>query len=194
MSEQASGQQMSAHTPKLVILDRDGVINEKLEGYVRTPEEWTPIDGSIEAMVELHRNDYQLVVASNQAGIGRGIMTIDDLIAVHAKMQSLLGAHRVQVDGLFFCPHAPTEKCECRKPKPGLLNDIARRYHLSLENTFFIGDSIRDVQAATAAGAKPMMVRTGLGATEAKQAPAGVPIHDNLAAAAAAILNPATKQ
>ena len=180
--------QKKAMSEKVIILDRDGVINKKIDGYVRTPDEWVPIDGSLDAMIELHRSNYRLVVATNQAGIGHGIMTVDDLIMVHAKMQSMLGVQRAHVDGLFFCPHAPQAKCKCRKPEPGLLNSIARRYRISLTNTYFIGDSMVDVKAGLAAGAKPMMVRTGLGETESEKVGDDIPVYDNLAEATRAIL------
>lgn len=173
---------------RLIILDRDGVINRRIDGYIRRPEEWEPIEGSIEAMVDLYRRGYHIVIATNQAGIGRGLMTVDDLIKVHEKLSAALGVYRAQVDALFFCPHAPDARCKCRKPQPGLLNSIARRYRSAIDGTFFVGDSLSDVEAAQAAGAKPMMVRTGRGATEAERAPAAVPVYDNLAAAVNAIL------
>ena len=167
---------------RLIILDRDGVINENRPDYVRTPDEWRPLKGSIEAMVSLYRHGYRLVIASNQSAIGRGLMSVNDLIRIHAKMQGILGESRAQADGLFFCPHAPNAKCECRKPRPGLLKSIAGRYRRSLDGVLFVGDSMRDVKAAYAAGALPVLVRTGLGSREERDAPSTVPVYNDLAA------------
>ena len=180
----------SPENKRLIILDRDGVINQQLEGYISRPEDWQPIDGSIEAIVDLYRRGYRFAIATNQAGIGRGVMTVDDLLAVHKKMLLILAVYRVQIEAVFFCPHTPEDGCKCRKPETGLLESIAKRLDVRLSDTLFIGDSMRDVQAALAVGAKPMMVRTGRGAVESEQAPEGVPIYDDLSAVADAILGP----
>ena len=172
----------------LIILDRDGVINERVPGYVKTPEEWVPIAGSIEAMVDLYQHGYRLVIASNQSGIGRGVMGVEDLRKVHEKMESLLRENQTHIDGLFFCPHAPKDHCECRKPKPGMLNSIAQRMHRNLKGVVFVGDSITDVEAANAAGATPVIVRTGLGRKTEEEAPKNVPVYDDLAAVARDLL------
>lgn len=167
---------------KLIILDRDGVINRNKPDYVRTPDEWIPLEGSVAAMASLHKHGYRIAIASNQSAVGRGIMSVEELMKVHTKMRDILSVSHVPIDGLFFCPHPPGAGCVCRKPQPGLLNDIAARYHRSLDGVLFVGDTLRDVQAAVAAGAQPVLVRTGLGAHEVKKAPPEVPVYENLAA------------
>ena len=175
---------------KLVILDRDGVINENPEGYVTTPDEWRPIPGSLEAIAKLHQGDWHVVVASNQSAIGRGLITLEDLSKIHRKMDRALEELGGRIDGLFFCPHAPDAGCNCRKPKPGLLEDITRRLHAELGGVPFIGDTQKDVDAARAAGAQAMLVRTGKGEATSKTAgfPKDVPVFKNLAEAADSLL------
>lgn len=153
---------------KLVILDRDGVINQDSAGYVKAPEEWQPIAGSIEAMAHLYHLGWRMVIVSNQSAIGRGLMTLDALHRIHITMQNLLNERGARVEALFFCPHTPTSRCRCRKPKPGLLHQVTRRFQIDLRGKWFIGDTLKDVQAAQAVGAKPVLVRTGQGETTAK--------------------------
>ncbi len=149
--------------PELVILDRDGVINEDSDEYIKSAEEWVAIPGSLEAIARLNHAGVGVVVASNQSGIGRGLFTMDDLNQIHAKFQRALARVGGHVDGIFFCPHLPDAGCECRKPAPGLLRSISLRFALALTEIPFIGDTRGDVEAALAARAKPVLVRTGKG-------------------------------
>ncbi len=175
---------------KLVILDRDGVINEDSDDYIKSVEEWIPIDGSIEAIARLNQAGYNIVVASNQSGITRGYFTISTLNAMHEKMHELVQLAGGHIDGVFFCPHVPSDQCECRKPEPGLLYEIADRFSVSLDKVFFIGDSLSDIEAAKNANARPLLVRTGKGKiTEQNITDHPVPVFDNLAEASQAIIN-----
>jgi D-glycero-D-manno-heptose 1,7-bisphosphate phosphatase len=171
--------------PELVILDRDGVINEDSDDYIRSPEDWVPIPGSLEAIARLNHAGVIVVVASNQSGIGRGLFTLRDLNRIHAKFQRALARVGGHVDGIFFCPHPPDAGCECRKPAPGLLRSISLRFSLSLSDVPFIGDTKRDVEAALAARARPVLVRTGKGMRSLHEHPglARYPWFDDLAAA-----------
>lgn len=176
---------------KVIILDRDGVINEDSDDYIRSPEEWIPIPGSLEAIARLHHAGWRILVASNQSGLARGYFTIDDLNAMHRKMNRELARHGASVEAVFFCPHAPADGCQCRKPRPGLLEDIARRLQLDLTGVPVVGDSLRDVQAARAVGASPVLVLTGKGALTLSahgDELAGVCIQPNLAAVADALI------
>ena len=175
---------------KLVILDRDGVINHDSDDYIKSVDEWIAIDGSIEAIVRLNQAGYNVAVATNQSGISRGYFTISTLNAMHQKMYELVQLAGGHIDGVFFCPHSPSDLCECRKPEPGLLYEIADRFTVSLDNVFFIGDSFSDIQAARNANAKPVLVRTGKGErTESKLNDSTVPVYDNLSATVKALLN-----
>ena len=175
---------------KLVILDRDGVINHDSDDYIKSVDEWIAIDGSIEAIVRLNQAGYNVAVATNQSGISRGYFTISTLNAMHQKMYELVQLAGGHIDGVFFCPHSPSDLCECRKPEPGLLYEIADRFTVSLDNVFFIGDSFSDIQAARNANAKPVLVRTGKGErTESKLSDSTVPVYDNLSATVKALLN-----
>ena len=176
---------------KLIILDRDGVINEDSDDYIKSVDEWLPIPGSIQAMGKLYQAGYTLVVATNQSGIARGYFDLPVLHAMHSKMGKLLEQYGGQVDAVFFCPHGPDDKCECRKPGDGMLRDIAKRYQVNLKSVNLIGDSMRDIQAARSVGAKPILVRTGKGErtiTKHSVELEGVPVYKDLAQAAAAIL------
>jgi D-glycero-D-manno-heptose 1,7-bisphosphate phosphatase len=148
---------------KLIIIDRDGVINEDSDAYIKSPEEWIPIPGSIEAIARLNRAGYTVAVATNQSGLSRGYFDLNTLSAMHRKMESLLTEQGGHVDAVFYCPHGPKDGCDCRKPKPGLLNDIGERFQIKLDNVFFVGDTIGDIRAALAANAKPVLVKTGKG-------------------------------
>ena len=145
----------------LVILDRDGVINHDSDNYIRSPEQWRPIDGSLEAIARLTRGGYRVVVATNQSGIARGYFDVDTLNAIHNHMLDAIRRKGGSISAIAFCPHAPTDYCECRKPKPGLLLSLAERLKTSLTNVPFVGDSLSDLQAARAAGALPVMVLSG---------------------------------
>ena len=149
---------------QLVILDRDGVINEDSDEYIKSPGEWHPIPGSLAAVARLHRAGWRVVVATNQSGVARGLFDLDTLMRIHEKMYRSVRDAGGQIDAVFFCPHAPADNCRCRKPRPGLLLDIASRLRIDLTGVPLIGDSIRDLQAARAAGARPLLVRTGKGA------------------------------
>ncbi|MGB1799333.1 MAG: D-glycero-beta-D-manno-heptose 1,7-bisphosphate 7-phosphatase [Gammaproteobacteria bacterium] len=168
----------------LIILDRDGVINEDSDDYIKSPNEWHPIEGSLQAIGSLTKNGYQVVIATNQSGIGRKLFTIDDLNAIHSKMKSHLAQYGGIIDAIFFCPSTPRENCECRKPKPGMYFDISERLRTPLNKVYCIGDKMTDVKAAQSAGGKPVLVRTGKGQSEIDQGlvPKGIPIYDSLAA------------
>lgn len=149
--------------PKLVILDRDGVINEDSDDYVKTEDEWIPIPGSLESIARLNHAGILVVVATNQSGIGRGLIAPEDLNRMHAKFHRGLARVGGHVDGIFFCPHTPEATCPCRKPAPGLLRSISARFGVPLVGAISIGDSKRDVDAAAAVRAQPILVRTGKG-------------------------------
>ena len=148
---------------KLVILDRDGVINYDSASYIKRPEEWKPIPGSLEAMARLTQSGYHVVVASNQSGIARGLFDMATLNAIHDKMHRALGHLGGRIDAVFFCPHAGEAKCRCRKPEAGLLEDISHRFNVNLKDVPSIGDAQRDLEAAAAVGAQPILVLTGKG-------------------------------
>jgi D-glycero-D-manno-heptose 1,7-bisphosphate phosphatase len=149
---------------KLVILDRDGVINQDSDQFIKNPGEWKPIPGSLEAIARLNHTGYRVVVASNQSGIGRGLFDMGALNAINDKMYRTLAQVGGRIDALFYCPHAAEADCDCRKPKPGMFLDIAQRFNVDLAGVPSVGDSLRDLQAAAAAGAQPMLVLTGKGA------------------------------
>jgi D-glycero-D-manno-heptose 1,7-bisphosphate phosphatase len=148
---------------KLVILDRDGVINQDSDQFIKNPDEWKPIPGSLEAIARLNHSGYRVVVASNQSGIGRGLFDMAALNAINDKMYRALGLFGGHIDALFYCPHAAEADCDCRKPKPGMFLDIAQRFNVSLSGVPSVGDSLRDLQAAATAGAQPILVLTGKG-------------------------------
>jgi D-glycero-D-manno-heptose 1,7-bisphosphate phosphatase len=149
------------HATKLVILGRDGILNAYREGHVTAPEEWLPIDGALEAVSRLNHAGWHVVVATNQAGIGRGMIDMSAVNAVHAHMNQQLMAHGARLDAVFFCPHTPEDNCDCRKPKPGMMQDIGRRYGTDLSLVPMVGDTLRDLQAAHAAGCEPHLVLSG---------------------------------
>jgi D-glycero-D-manno-heptose 1,7-bisphosphate phosphatase len=169
---------------KLIILDRDGVINYDSDQFIKSPQEWRPIEGSMEAIALLNQWGWRVVVATNQSGVGRGLFDMDTLAAIHDKMHRTVAQAGGRIDAIFFCPHAADSKCACRKPKPGMLLEIAERFNVDLNDVPVVGDSLRDLQSAVAAGAQPVLVRTGKGGkTEADpELPPGTPVHDNLAA------------
>jgi len=172
---------------KLVILDRDGTINHDSDQFIKSPAEWKPIKGSLEAIARLTQAGWHVVVATNQSGIGRGLFDMATLNAIHDTMHRAAHQAGGRIDAVFFCPHAGDSNCECRKPKPGMLLEIARRMNAELEDVPMVGDSLRDLQAAAAAGAKPVLVLTGKGRNtrDAGGLPAGTAIHPDLAAFAA---------
>ena len=175
---------------KLVILDRDGVINHDSPSYIKSPSEWKPIPGSLEAIALLNQAGFRVMVATNQSGVGRGLFDMATLNAIHDKMHRALGLAGGRVDGIFYCPHAQETGCGCRKPRPGLLEDIGRRLGVSLDGVPVIGDSLRDLQAGAAVGAQPVLVLTGKGrlTRETGGLPPNTLIHADLAGAVQALL------
>lgn len=166
----------------LIILDRDGVINEDSDDYIKSPDEWHAIPGSLEAIATLNRHNYQVVIVSNQSGIGRKLFTVDDLNAINIKMETHLAQYGGRIDAIFFCPHTPKDKCQCRKPKPGLYNEVSNRLRVALNKVYCVGDKMTDIQAAQSAGAKPILVKTGKGKDEivSDNVPSGIPIYKDL--------------
>lgn len=171
---------------KLVILDRDGVINEDSDAFIKSPEEWKPIPGSLDAIGRLSRAGWRVVVASNQSGLRRKLLDIEALNRIHDKMHRQLAEVGGRIDAIFICPCLPKEKCACRKPGSGMLNALSERLHLPLTQVPFIGDRASDLEAARAGGARPWLVRTGSGAkTEVSGVDlSDVTVVDDLAAAA----------
>ena len=172
----------------LVILDRDGVINQDSSEFVKSVDEWLPLAGSIDAIARLSAAGFTVAVASNQSGLARGLFDSAALLAMHQKLHDLVSAAGGRVDRIVMCPHGPDDACACRKPRPGLLLELGRHYGVPLADVPVIGDSLRDLQAAAAAGARPILVRTGNGAKTAEQLPPeldGVEVFDDLAAVAA---------
>jgi D-glycero-D-manno-heptose 1,7-bisphosphate phosphatase len=168
----------------LIILDRDGVINEDSSDYIKAPEEWHVIAGSIEAIVKLKQAGHQVVVATNQSGVGRGYYSEQTLQAIHQKMHDLLAQHGVKLDAIYYCPHKPEDGCDCRKPKPGLLQQIKNDFNTDFSDAILIGDSWRDIQAAKAMQCAAVLVLTGKGQTTFKehQSEIDFPVYKNLAA------------
>ena len=175
----------------LIILDRDGVINQDSDDYIKTPGEWIPIPGSLEAIARLNHAGYRVIVATNQSGLGCGYFNIDATNAIHRKMQQKLSVFGAQIEAIFLCPHTPDANCRCRKPLPGLLEDIAKRLQIDMAGVPMIGDSLRDVQAAVTVGASPLLVLTGKGQSTVREYTddlVNVPIYKDLSAAADALL------
>ena len=176
---------------KLIILDRDGVINEDSDDYIKSPDEWMPIPGSLDAIARLNHAGYSVAIASNQSGIARGYFSLETLVAMSVKMNDMLALLGGRIDAMFFCPHGPKDGCDCRKPKPGMLTEIGNRFQTGLGNVFFVGDNMNDVMAAQAAGAIPLVVRTGKGEQTARMVAendADIPVYNDLADVANAIL------
>jgi D-glycero-D-manno-heptose 1,7-bisphosphate phosphatase len=148
---------------RLIILDRDGVINHDSDQYIRSPDEWRPIPGSLEAIARLNHAGFRVVVATNQSGLGRGLYDTATMIAINDKMHRALAHVGGRIDAVFFCPHTAESDCDCRKPKAGMLLEIGRRFGIDLTGVPCIGDSLRDLQAAEAVGAQPILVLTGKG-------------------------------
>ncbi|MCI3952201.1 MAG: D-alpha,beta-D-heptose 1,7-bisphosphate phosphatase [Burkholderiales bacterium] len=175
---------------KLFILDRDGVINYDSPSYIKSPEEWKPIPGSLEAIAQLNQSGYHVVVASNQSGIGRGLFDMATLNAIHDKMHRALGQVGGHIDAVFFCPHADEAGCNCRKPRAGLLEEIGHRFNINLKGVPSIGDAQRDLEAAAAVGAQPVLVLTGKGdkTRQAGTLPPGTLVFADLAEAVKSLL------
>lgn len=178
---------------KLVILDRDGTINSDSEDFVKTPEEWMPLPGALEAIARLNHAGWHVVIASNQSGLGRGLFDVASLNAMHAKMHKMLAALGGRVDAVFYCPHSPEESCNCRKPLPGLFEQIGARFGVQLLGVPTAGDSLRDLLAGAAAGCEPHLVLTGKSAqyrngVPPEGLPPGTLVHRDLSAFADFIL------
>jgi len=172
---------------KLVILDRDGTINQDSDEYVKSAEEWIPMPGALEAIARLNHAGWHVVVASNQSGLGRGLFDVAALNAMHTKMHKLLAAAGGRIDAVFYCPHSPEETCNCRKPQSGLFEQIGERYGMDLKGIHTVGDTLRDLQAGATVGCKPHLVLTGKGEKLKGQAlpidyPEDTRVHDDLGA------------
>ncbi len=169
---------------KLIILDRDGVINHDSDQFIKSPEEWQPIDGSLDAIAFLTQAGYTLAVATNQSGIARGYFNVQTLNEMHAKMHKLVRQAGGEISGVWFCPHTADSNCDCRKPKTGMILDILDRFQAQASETYLVGDSLRDLQAIASAGGKPILVRTGKGmktlAQDSENLPRGTQIFDSL--------------
>lgn len=170
---------------KLIVLDRDGVINEDSDDYIKSPEEWIAIPGSAAAIARLNQAGYQVVVATNQSGVGRGYYDLATLDAIHDKMRDTVAAEGGEIKGIFFCPHSPEEGCDCRKPKSGLIDQIQQALNTDVSGCYIVGDSARDLVCGVQRGCLPVLVRTGKGE---RTLAAGLPeevsdarIHDSLA-------------
>jgi D-glycero-D-manno-heptose 1,7-bisphosphate phosphatase len=146
---------------KLVILDRDGTINVDSDEFIKTPEEWQPLPGALEAIARLNHAGWHVAVASNQSGLGRGLFDVGSLNSIHAKMHKSLAALGGRIDAVFYCPHTPDDNCQCRKPLPGLFEQIGERFGVDLRTTHVVGDTSRDLQAGSAVGCQPHLVLTG---------------------------------
>jgi D-glycero-D-manno-heptose 1,7-bisphosphate phosphatase len=175
---------------KLVVLDRDGVINRDSDQFIKSPEEWRPLPGSLEAIARMNHAGFRVVIATNQSGVGRGLFEMATLNAIHEKMHRALALVGGHVDAVFFCPHTADALCECRKPKTGMLKEIGVRFGVDLTGVPCIGDSLRDLTAAEAAGAQPILVLTGKGEKTLREGsfPGNTVIFPDLAFAASALL------
>ena len=171
--------------PKLIILDRDGVINYDSAQFVKSPDEWRPLPGSIEAIARLNQNGYRVVVATNQSGVGRGLFDMSTLNSINDKMMELVFRQGGRIDAVFFCPCTAEQKCHCRKPDTGMFEDIAARFHVNLTGVPTVGDSLRDLEAGAKVGCAPILVLTGKGKkTQAKgDLPKGTKVFSDLAEA-----------
>ena len=180
---------MNTHL-KLVILDRDGTINRASDEFIKAPEEWQPLPGAMEAISRLNHAGYHVVLATNQSGLGRGLFDVAALNAVHSHMIKTLATAGGRIDAIFYCPHTNADNCNCRKPKPGMLQQIAAHYGTELAGVWFVGDSSGDLEAALAVHCQPVLVKTGKGQrTLTKPLPAGTLIFDDLAAVADQLLH-----
>lgn len=184
---------MNANSVKVIVLDRDGVVNQDSDEFIKSPAEWLPLPGSIEAIARLSRAGFLIAVATNQSGLARGLFDTGTLSAIHEKFHTLVKQEGGSVAGIFFCPHGPDEGCGCRKPETGLLRQIEAEFDCILRDCWFVGDSLRDLQAAQTHGCRPVLVRTGNGAaTQSMLENSGlgsIEVFDDLHAVADALLN-----
>src|ERR1700704_2105830 len=190
MVQLASEAVATTRAVKLIVLDRDGVINRDSDQFIKRPEEWRPIPGSLEAIARLNHASYHVVLATNQSGVGRGLFEVSALNAIHDKMHRALAQIGGRIDAIFFCPHAQETNCECRKPKAGLLKEIAHRFNVDLKGIPSVGDALRDLQAAAAVGATPILVLTGKGEKTQREGelPPGTEIYPDLSEAVRSII------
>lgn len=167
---------------KLIVLDRDGVINHDSDAFIKSPDEWRPITGSLEAIARLNQHGYHVVVATNQSGLARGLFDMRTLNAIHQKMHDAAQAVGADIDAIFFCPHASVDNCDCRKPKVGMMKAIEQRFGVSLKGTPVVGDSLRDLQSGFMVGCTPYLVLTGKGSKtrDTGGLPPGTTVFDNL--------------
>ena len=175
---------------KIIVLDRDGVINYDSEQFIKSPDEWRPIPGSLEAISRLNHAGFRVVVATNQSGLGRGLFDMATLIAIHEKMRKALSQVGGRIDALFYCPHTADSACQCRKPKPGMLTEIGQRFGIDLTGVPCVGDSVRDLQCAAAVEAQPILVLSGKGEKTLREGnfPKNTVIFPDLAFVATALL------
>jgi D-glycero-D-manno-heptose 1,7-bisphosphate phosphatase len=180
---------------KLVVLDRDGVINKESPDFIKTPDEWLPLKGSLEAIARLSQAGYSVVVVTNQSGVARKLFTADTLGRIHTRMIDHVQQYGGKIEIIFFCPHHPDDQCDCRKPKTGLYKELAERLNIGFNGVYSVGDSVRDLIAAKSAGANPVLVKTGNGKKSVKQINADpslnlsdTPVFDSLAAFVDALL------
>ena len=180
---------------KLVVLDRDGVINKDSPDFIKTPDEWIPIKGSLEAIARLSQAGYEVVIVTNQSGIGRKLFSADDLTKIHVRMIDFVGQYGGKIQKILFCPHHPDDGCACRKPLTGMYDDLAKRLSINFNGVYSVGDSVRDLIAAQSAGANPVLVKTGNGRKSLKEINANeqlglstAPVFDNLAGFVDALL------
>ncbi len=181
---------------KLLILDRDGVINNDSPDFIKSPDEWIPIKGSLEAIARLSQAEYDIVVITNQSGIGRGLFSADMLGQIHVRMLDYVQQHGGRIQSILFCPHHPDDQCRCRKPLAGLYHELAEHLNTSFKGVYSVGDSVRDLIAAKNAGAKPVLLKTGNGKKSLKEISKKpeldletTPVYDSLASFADALLN-----
>jgi D-glycero-D-manno-heptose 1,7-bisphosphate phosphatase len=169
---------------KLIILDRDGVINQDSDAFIKTPAEWIPIPGSMEAIARLNRAGFRVVIASNQSGVARGLFNMPALNAIHQKLHAAAQLAGADIDAIFFCPHSADDNCDCRKPKPGMFHQIAKRFNVNLKGVPNVGDSLRDLQAGFVVGCAPYLVLTGKGTKTRDKGglPPGTTVFPDLAA------------
>jgi D-glycero-D-manno-heptose 1,7-bisphosphate phosphatase len=190
MVQLASDAVRETRAAKLIVLDRDGVINHDSDQFIKSPDEWRPIPGSLEAVARLNHAGFRVVVATNQSGVGRGLLDIGTLNAIHEKLHKALAQVGGRLDAIFYCPHTGDSHCECRKPRPGMLEEIGRRFNVDMAGVPCVGDSERDLVAAQSVGAQPMLVLTGKGETTLRQGkfPKNTVIFPDLAFAVSALL------
>ncbi len=175
---------------RFVLLDRDGVINQDSDAFIKSPDEWQPIPGSLEAIALLNNHGYKVAVITNQSGLARGLFDMETLAEIHDKMLIMTSAKGGDITDIYYCPHGPDDNCACRKPKPGLLQEFSQDHKIDLAGIFCVGDSFRDLQAAWSVGANPLLVKTGKGQRTLKENPnLDTPVFADLYAASQFIIS-----